>query len=45
MEPFEIHCLRPLIRYAVTVPFSSVTGVAVVVIAPRSEPASGSVAP
>ena len=39
MEPLLIHCLRPLMRYPPS------TGVAVVVSAPRSLPASGSVAP
>ena len=39
MEPLEIHCLRPLSRYAVTVPSSSVTGVAVVVM--RAEVGAG----
>ena len=44
MPPLLIHCLRPFSRYPVTEP-SVTTGVAVVLSAARSLPASGSVAP
>ena len=44
MPPLLIHCLRPWSRYPVTAP-PATTGVAVVLSAARSLPASGSVAP